>query len=68
VNGPNVQLSNEDFVSWIFGLNVVMKNGNTVMLIDAFSETLSQEKICEARDKVRYALTTQNSLKSGASF
>lgn len=68
VDGPNVQLSNEDFVSCIFGLDVVMKNGDTVTLVDAFSEAFSREKIREARDKVGYAPATRNSLKSGTSF
>lgn len=42
VDGPNVQLSNEDFVSCIFGLDVVMKNGDAVTLMH--SVKLSAER------------------------
>ena len=64
VEDPSAQISMEEIASAIFGLDVTMKNGKVVELVDAFAVALSRERIMAAIHKCGYAPATRNSLNS----
>jgi len=64
VEDPLAQLSMEEIASAIFRLDVTMKNGKVVELVDAFAVALSRERIMAAIHKCGYAPATRNSLNS----